>query len=151
MLRSMRLSANFTLAEMERSQTALRLGIDNLAPAGVVVRLIALCREVLQPIRDHFGPVHVSSGYRGRELNAHIGGSPLSQHMRGEAADIVIAGVTPIEVCRWIEGSAIDFDQLIYEGNWTHVSHSSHRRRQVLTAHFGGRDGQVCYSEGLIA
>ena len=144
----MRLSPNFTLAELERSQTALRLGIDNLAPREAVERLTALCVQVLQPIRDHFGPVHISSGYRGPALNARIGGSRRSQHMRGEAADIVIAGVTPIEVCRWIEGAAIGFDQLIYEGDWTHVSYSSQHRRQVLTAHF---DGGVRYSKGLIA
>lgn len=144
----MRLSPNFTLSELERSQTALRLGIDNLAPKEAVERLAALCVQVLQPIRDHFGPVHISSGYRGPALNARIGGSRRSQHMRGEAADIVIAGVTPIEVCRWIEDSAIEFDQLIYEGEWTHVSYAAQRRRQVLTAHF---DGGVRYSKGLIA
>lgn len=143
----MRLSPSFTLAEFERSQTALRLGLDNRAPAAAAARLALLCAEVLQPIRDHFGPVHISSGYRGPALNARIGGSRRSQHMRGEAADIVIAGVAPIEVCQWIEASAINFDQLIYEGGWTHVSYSSQRRRQVLTAHFGGG---VRYTEGLI-
>lgn len=148
MLCPMRLSPNFTLAEMERSQTALRLGLDNRAPQEAVERLGALCAHVLQPIRDHFGAVHISSGYRGPALNARIGGSRRSQHLRGEAADIVIAGVTPIEVCRWIEGSRIPFDQLIYEGDWTHVSYSPRTRRQVLTAHFGGG---VRYSEGLIA
>ena len=142
----MRLSPNFTLPEMERSQTALRLGIDNRAPQEAVGRLGLLCTAVLQPIRDHFGAVHVSSGYRSPALNARIGGSRRSQHMRGEAADIVIAGVAPIEVCRWIEGSAIDFDQLIYEGDWTHVSYSPRARRQVLTAHF---DGGVRYTRGI--
>ena len=144
----MKLSKNFTLEELERSQTALRLSIDNLAPKEAVERLALLCARVLQPIRDHFGPVHISSGYRGPALNARIGGSRRSQHMRGEAADIVIAGVTPIEVCRWIEGSTIDFDQLIYEGDWTHVSYSSQPRRQVLTANF---DAGVRYSKGLTA
>ena len=148
MLCSMRLSPNFSLAELERSQTALRLGLDNRAPQEAVERLALLCTEVLQPIRDHFGAVHISSGYRGPALNARIGGSRRSQHVRGEAADIVIAGVTPIEVCRWIEGAAIDFDQLIYEGAWTHVSYSPQHRRQVLTAHF---DSGVRYSSGLIA
>ena len=146
MLCSMRLSPNFTLTELERSQTALRLGLDNRAPPPAVERLALLCSKVLQPIRDHFGAVHISSGYRGPALNARIGGSRRSQHMRGEAADIVIAGVTPIEVCRWIEGAAIDFDQLIYEGDWTHVSYSPQHRRQVLTAHF---DRVVRYSRGI--
>ena len=147
MLCSMRLSPNFTLAELERSQTALRLGLDNRAPQEAIKRMVLLCTEVLQPIRDHFGAVHISSGYRDPVLNAHIGGSRRSQHMRGEAADIVVAGVTPIEVCRWIEASRIRFDQLIYEGDWTHVSYSPQHRRQVLTAHF---DGRVRYSKGLI-
>lgn len=147
MLCSMRLSPNFTLEELERSQTARRLGLDNRAPQEAVGRLALLCTEVLQPIRDHFGPVYISSGYRGPALNARIGGSRRSQHIRGEAADIVVVGVTPVEVCRWIEASRISFDQLIYEGDWTHVSYSPRRRRQVLTAHFGGG---VRYSQGLI-
>ena len=99
----MRLSHNFTLAELEHSQ--------------VIKHLERLCQEVLQPIRDHFGAVHISSGYRCPALNKHIGGSPRSQHCQSEAADIVIANVKPIEVCRWVVATGLPFDQLIEEGN----------------------------------
>ncbi len=145
----MRLSPNFTLAEMERSPTALRLGIDNQAPDDAIKQLTLLCQEVLQPLRDHFGPVTVSSGYRCPALNQHIGGSVRSQHCLGQAADIVITGVTPLDVCRWFVDVQISFDQLIYEGTWTHISISDTPRAKVLTAHFS--NGRVRYSRGLVA
>ena len=145
----MQLSHHFTLAEMERSQTALRAGIDNHPSIDVINNLKRLCLEILQPIREHFGPVHISSGYRCPELNKHIGGSPRSQHCQGEAADIVIATVKPIDICRFVVEAGLPFDQLIEEGTWTHVSYTDHPRGQVLTAHF--ENGKATYSEGLLS
>ncbi len=108
-----------------------------------------LCQKVLQPIRDYSGPVHVSSGYRCPALNRRIGGSPRSQHCQSEAADIVIANVKPIEVYRWVVATGLPFDQLIEEGNWTHISYTDNPRGQVLTAHF--ENSKAIYSEGLTA
>ena len=144
----MQLSQHFSLAEMERSQTALRLGIDNSAPCDERINLTRLCEEVLQPVRAHFGPVHVTSGYRCPALNKAIGGASSSQHCQGRAADFVIAGVKPIEICRWVADSGLPFDQLIEEGTWTHLSWSASPRGMVLTAHFDR--GRVSYSEGLV-
>lgn len=49
------LSENFRLGEFIESETAQRLGIDNTPTVEVVFRLRNLCREVLQPLRDHVG------------------------------------------------------------------------------------------------
>jgi len=132
----MNLSTHFTLAEFEHSQTATRNEIDNSAPDAVIMPMMELCEALLEPIREHFGMVIVSSGYRCPDLNAATHGSNNSQHSKGEAADLVIPGYKPIEVCRWVEASDIPFDQLIFEGDWTHISYGSRMRRSVLTAVF---------------
>lgn len=153
----MRLSNNFSLWEMTRSQTAARKGIPNSPSSEEIRALESLCLHVLQPIRDHFGPVNVNSGYRGPALNSAIGGSHRSQHMSGEAADIEVFGVSNLDLAKWIEKSKLPYDQLILEfhdpyagpnSGWVHVSHTAGvNRRQVYTARRGSH-GTV-YDRGL--
>ena len=84
----MKLSENFTLDELTKSQEAIRLGIPNEPNDEHITNLILLCKNILQPIRNHFKmPVSISSGYRSAALCEAIGSSPNSQHTRGEAAD----------------------------------------------------------------
>ena len=125
----MKLTKNFSLEEMYRSDTARRCGIDNKPQTEEVVEnLRALCTEVLQPLRDHLGkPVVVSSGYRCKDLNKKVGGVENSQHLKGEAADIKVRDREElIDVMRYIMDET-DFDQLIREKSgsteWVHVSH----------------------------
>ena len=136
----MKLTKNFSLEEMYRSDTARRLGIDNKPQTEEVVEnLRALCLEVLQPLRDHLGkPVVVSSGYRCKDLNKKVGGVENSQHLKGEAADIKVRDREElIDVMRYIMDET-DFDQLIREKSgsteWVHVSHkrNGNNRRMVL-------------------
>ena len=64
--------------------------------------------DYLQQIRNHFGKaVSINSGYRCAKHNASVGGASRSNHMDGEAADIRISGVTPIEVARYAESIGI--------------------------------------------
>lgn len=144
------ISAHFTLEELTRSQTATRLRIANKPDATALANLERLCRLMLEPIRARLGGVHVDSAYRSRRLNTAIGGSAKSQHMKGLAADIVIAGLSALEVCQWIVDQHLPFDQLICEGSWTHVSVAAEGetpRGEVLTAHFGA--GRATYTPGL--
>ena len=136
----MKLTKNFSLEEMYRSDTAQRCGIDNKPQTEEVVEnLRALCLEVLQPLRDHLGkPVVVSSGYRCKDLNKKVGGVENSQHLKGEAADIKVRDREElIDVMRYIMDET-DFDQLIREKSgsteWVHVSHkrNGNNRRMVL-------------------
>ena len=83
----MNLSRNFTLQELIKSDTAIRLGIDNNPNDDQIEKLKALCENILQPVRDHFGRVKVTSGYRSPELCQAIGSSVNSQHAKSEAAD----------------------------------------------------------------
>ena len=80
---------NFTPWEMVRSATALRLGIDNTPrDPRIWEQLEWLVYNILQPIRERFGPIRVLSGYRCDALNTAVGGSPRSLHRIGQAADI---------------------------------------------------------------
>ena len=90
----MNLSNNFTLAELVKSQTAVRKNIKNEPGTAEINNLIHLAESILQPVREHFGkPVMISSGYRSPELCEAIGSTPKSQHPQGEAAHFEIPGV----------------------------------------------------------
>lgn len=133
------LSKSFTLTEFIESNTATRLGIDNTPTNDIVVRLNRLCDNVLQPVRDKFGPIRISSGYRCPKLNRAVGGSNSSQHMVGEAADIIPLAASKREVYEYIKRH-LPFDQLIWEFGtsiepaWVHVSFtgSSPNRKQAF-------------------
>lgn len=145
----MRLSKNFSLEEFAYSQTAARMGRPVVIPDAIVPAIRSLVVEVLQPLRsDVRRSIWVMSGYRPAWLNKAVGGSSRSQHMTGEAADIQVSGLSPIQVCRRIIALELPFDQLILEFNqWTHVSHSPRNRRQVLTAKKVA--GKTVYLNGL--
>ena len=83
----MKLSKNFSLTELTKSQTAERMGLDNNPSEDQTENLRLLCERVLQPVRDHFDDVvTISSGYRSEILSQKIGSSSKSQHCRGQAA-----------------------------------------------------------------
>ena len=139
----MKLSENFSLAEMTKSQTATRKGIRNEPSTEHIENLIHLAETVLQPVREHFGkPVAISSGYRSPALCEAIGSSSKSQHAKGEAADFEIHGVDNKELATWISKNT-EFDQLILEfyvpgdpnSGWVHCSAvKAGPRKQVLKA-----------------
>lgn len=154
----MNLTPNFTLHEMTKSEAAIRLGMDNTPTEAVIGSLQALCEQVLQPVRDHYGRgVKVNSGYRSPEVNKAVGGSPTSDHCRGQAADIEIPGVSNAELAQWIEAN-LPYTQLILEfytqgipdSGWVHVSYDANNlKKQSLTA--VKREGKTVYLPGLQA
>ncbi len=154
----MNLTKNFTLAEMTKSETALRHGIDNTPGEQEISALKVLAEKVLQPIRDHFQKgVKVNSAYRSPEVNAKVGGSRTSDHCRGQAADIEIPGVANAELAQWIVDN-LEFRQVILEfytqgipdSGWVHVSYvPEDNKKQVLTA--TKKDGKTVYLNGLVA
>ena len=86
----------FTISEMLRSDTALKMRIWNGATLEHEENMRALIENLLDPLREQYGhPIEVSSGYRCPKLNAAVNGAPNSQHMRGEAADIYAKGSVP--------------------------------------------------------
>lgn len=137
----------FSFAEFEASATAAKYGIDNTIPDNIKPNITALIDNILDPLREAWGsPINVTSGYRCPELNNHpaINGSRTSQHMAGQAVDIVVYardasgrlvrdnnGCVMIDklgnrrLFQLIQGLNLPFDQLIDESNysWVHVSH----------------------------
>ena len=152
----MKLSENFSLNELTKSQTATRKGIDNIPNDNEKENLKSLSISILQKIRDHYGkPVRVTSGYRSPELCVAIGSSVKSQHAKGEAADFEITGVDNFDLAIWISKN-LDFDQLISEfytnqhpdSGWVHCSYKSEgNRKQCLTAY--KENGKTRYGKGL--
>ncbi|WGS46059.1 D-Ala-D-Ala carboxypeptidase family metallohydrolase [Burkholderia sp. JSH-S8] len=146
------LTAHFTLEELSASDTARRRGIDN-TPSAAVAANLRRTAEALERVRDLLGarPVIVTSGYRSSALNHAVGGVPNSAHLAGLAADFVCPRFgAPLDICRAISASSIEFDQLIQEGTWVHIGLAAvgaKPRRQVLTASFGSTS--TTYSEGL--
>ena len=111
----MKLTANFTLDELVKSQTAVRKDINNMPNPDQIENLKALAANILQPVRSHFDkPLIISSGFRCAELCIAIGSSINSQHAKGEAADFEIWGTSNEELAKWIK-SELEYDQLILE------------------------------------
>ena len=153
----MNLSKNFTMAEFTKSDTATKLGIDNTPKGEHLEAAKKLFENIVQKVRDHFGPTVLNSGYRSPELNEAVRGSRTSQHCQGEAADIEVPGVPNADVAQWVVDNC-DFDQVILEfytpgipdSGWVHVSYNSDgkQRKQVLTAM--KENGKTVYKQGLI-
>jgi len=146
----MRLSKNFTLNELTRSNTAMRLGIDN-EPSKEGIMKLTLLAAFLQAIRDRIGALRITSGYRSPQLSEAIGSSSNSQHCRYEAVDLQYVkrgNMDNLMIYQALIDLDLDFDQCILEfGNateyidptspdWVHLSWKVvDNRRQVLVAY----------------
>ena len=131
----MKLSQNFSLRELTKSQTAERKGISNEPTEEHIENLKLLCTKILQPIRDEWGVVSISSGYRSQALCEAIGSKITSQHARGQAADFECYGIDNNKLFNWtIEN--VPFDQAILEfytgdpdSGWLHMSYNEDNNR----------------------
>tara|TARA_B110000259_G_C14000631_1_gene396113 strand:- start:792 stop:1250 length:459 start_codon:yes stop_codon:yes gene_type:complete len=150
-----KLSENFSLLELTKSDTAIRKDIDNTPDDVVTANLQALVTNVLQVVRDKFGSVKVTSGYRSPLLNSSIGGSKTSQHCFGFAADFEVGGVDNKELAVWVRDN-LEFTQLILEfytegdanSGWVHCAYdATDLKKQVLTA--TKVDGKTKYLTGI--
>ncbi len=153
----MRLSRNFTLLEMTKSQIASRHGLENMPTLEQIENLRRLCVRVLEPVRAKFGvPYSPSSGFRSPKVNALAGGGETSQHLTGHAVDFEVPGISNYGLAQWILVN-LCFDNLILEyyvpavpsSGWVHVSYVEpyqRNRRQVLTKQAG-----LPYSVGLLS
>ena len=146
----MKLSKNFALSEITHSNTAKRLGIDNTPSEKHLANMGLLINNLIQPMRDALGPIRISSGYRGKDLNRAIGGSRKSQHCKGQALDIQFWSDGKMDnkvIYDWILSSGLEFDQMINEFDfaWIHISLVGvNNRNQVLEA-YKDEDGDTKY------
>ena len=151
----MKLTANFSLDELIKSQVAERKGINNNPSPMQIENLKALAVNILQPIRSQFDkPLIISSGFRCAQLCIEIGSSINSEHCadnKSAAADFEIPGVDNKELAEWIK-SNLEYNQLILEfyregepsSGWVHCSYSTDlNKKQSLIAY--RQDGKVQY------
>ena len=131
------LTPHFSLREMCASGTAIRLGIRNEPSEQVVNSLQQLCEHVLEPLRQRFGVIRITSGYRCDKLNRAVGGVKNSQHRLGEAADIHISDIeVGRKMFRYIKEN-LEFDQLLFERIrengvcWLHVSYKKTHQQET--------------------
>lgn len=141
----MNITKNFSYEEFYQSATARKMGFYEqfTPPDDVVENIERLVINLLQPLRDLLpGVMIISSGYRCPRLNQAVGGvqkkdGTISQHVKGEAADIIYTenGLKKSQkLIETLRDSGLDFDQCIDEkkGTWVHLSYSSNNRKQFL-------------------
>ena len=150
----MKLSKHFSLKEMTKSGTAARLGLDNTPNEEQIENLKALCKNILEPLRDYYEsrPIMVSSGFRSEKLSEAIGSSSRSAHCQGMAVDFEIPGFDNKQVAAHIKNN-FDFDQLISEyyeegvadSGWIHVAYKrdgSNRKQSLIKDKEGYKEWQ---------
>lgn len=136
------LSEHFSLDELIATS---HRGIDNRPPKVVIANLAETARR-METVREILGarPILVTSGYRCPALNTEVGGSKTSAHLLGWAVDFICPRFgSPLDICRVLAAARaagdLDFDQLIEEGTWVHISFEPRPMRgQVLTKRAGG-------------
>ena len=155
------LTEHFSLREMTRSDTAVRLGIENVPTAEHLQNLVLLCTHVLEPVRAHFGPVRVNSGYRCLALNMSVNPmtstiDKLSKHCLGQAVDFEVEGVSNGDLAIWCRDNLPEYGQVILEfytpgqpdSGWVHVSYVvGKQKKEVLTA--ARINGKIDFSSGI--
>ena len=125
-----RISEHITYKEAVRSNTALRLNINNIPNDYEISNMVGIASNVFEPLREYVGgPIKINSMFRSEALNRAIGGSSRSQHCQGRAIDLddTFGHKTNAEMFNYIKNN-LNFDQLIWEfgddtnPDWVHVS-----------------------------
>jgi hypothetical protein len=127
-----------SLKELLFSDTATRLGINNIPNDQCLINLQTLIYEVIEPIINKFGDIKITSGYRSPELCKAIGSSITSQHCLGMAVDCEVLGVPNKELADWVVNH-LEFDQVILEfwkpeeanSGWVHISYNKGNNRKM--------------------
>lgn len=151
MLPSDKLTPHFVLAEVIASSTADQYGLENYPESEIHMRNIQYTAECMELVRKVLGnnPIKINSWYRSPAVNRKVGGVPNSQHAQGQAVDFTCAKFGTIQqVCKKLMESkgVINYDQLILEPTWVHISFTTGKPRLAeLTYHNGGT-----YSRGIL-
>jgi len=128
---------NFQWKELFKSDTAVRLGINNMTvDQGILLNIRELCVNVLQPLRDKFGRLRITSGYRCLELNRAIGSGDSSNHVKGLAVDIepMVKGVSLMDILSYIDNE-MEYKELIAEyfpDGWVHVAYQRNNNKKTM-------------------
>jgi len=122
------MAPNFRYLDFVKSSTAARYGIWNIPPTEEHWQSIErVAGNILQPVRNEFGPIVITSGYRCVELCLKVGSSPTSNHVRGEAIDFepLNRNIKLITIIEWIDRN-LPYRELIAEFfpiGWVHAAY----------------------------
>lgn len=151
----MRISKHISYAEGVKSNTAKRLGIDNIPGDYELGNMELIAERLFEPLRAWVGgPVKINSFYRNKELNLAIGGSQRSQHCQGRAIDLddTFGYKTNAEMFNWIKEN-LNFDQLIWEfgsdsnPDWVHMSYVSEDQNRNRCLRALKKNGKTVYEQ----
>ena len=121
----MQLSDHFTLEELVRSDTAIRLDLNNTPDENAIENLKILANG-LEKVRSELNnkPMNITSGYRSLTLNRALKSKDSSWHVLGLAADFHSPSYGDIQsVMKKIVDSDIEYQQIIEEyKSWIHIS-----------------------------
>ena len=112
------LSAHFRLSEFLN----LKKHPGNIPTVRDVDNLTYGCLNLLEPARQHVGPIIVNSGFRNAEVNRMVGGVMGSQHLKGQAADIRTSDPKQFHLLIAFLRMNPHTDQLLTGPSWLHVS-----------------------------
>jgi len=143
------MTPHFTLDEVIHSDTAIRKMINNSLPPELMKNVLRAAQgmEEIRALLEN-KPISVNSWYRCEILNKAICGASKSDHMTGFAIDFTCKDFgSPLDIVKFLSKSNLQFDQMIQEGTWVHVSFAPAMRKEVLTAHFNGSG--VSYTKGV--
>ena len=127
-----------------KEATATGTGIENDPGAVELFAMQSVAKMVFEPLRKWVGgPIAITSFYRSLRVNAKVGGSRTSQHVKGEAMDLDMdpiknATKSNADIFCYIRDH-LPFDQLIWEFGtstnpaWVHVSYTDrHKNRRMI-------------------
>lgn len=149
----MNLSPNFTYEQLTDTSKAVDLNGDGFLSDSekeafrkinrkqgmeFIAPLTRVALNFLEPLHEKFELIWVNSGFRGRDLNRLVNGSPTSQHCVGEAVDVTIPGWRDrqgmIAVMRWYIETKRPFGQLLMERGCIHYGAGD--KREIAEAKF---------------
>ena len=150
------ISEHISYKEATKSNTALRLDIDNTPDGYELGNMTGIAHNLFEPLRKWAGgPIKINSFFRCKELNSAIGGSSRSQHCEGRAIDLddTYGHKTNAQMFYYIKDN-LNFDQLIWEFSdgadatnpaWVHISYinDNENRNRCLKAY--KKDGKTHY------
>lgn len=136
-----KLSEHFSLEEFIESDTARKIGNDNLPETADTLEALVSTAHDFELVRTLLGnrAIVLTSGFRNKAVNKAVKGVDTSAHALGFAGDITVAGLTALRVSQILaekqKAGEIQFDQLIYEKSRkiTHLSFDPRLRNEVKT------------------
>lgn len=133
------MNLNFSISELVYSDTAIKNNINNMPDLKALDNLLNIIFYLLQPVRNKFGSLKVTSGYRCEKVNQLIKGAINSNHKYGCAADIIPLKATFRQVYDFIINN-LDYDECFIEQSngkkWLHIAYRKGNNRKKHNPNF---------------